>query len=205
MPDLARAEAALGYRFKEKALLRLCFTHASVSGEESNERLEFLGDAVLELYVTEKLYRDSSAREGQLTELRKRYVSREALEGAECRLGLLPYLRYAGGEDALRGKTASNLYEAAVGAIYLDGGYGAAADFLSRTLFEADTRNYKSLLQEYVQQRSHMTPVYDTCAEEGGFVCEARALGESAAGRGANKKLAEQAAAKSLYGKLMQQ
>ena len=126
MPEPSEAERALGYAFRDKALLHVCFTHASVAGEESNERLEFLGDAVLELYVTEKLYRDSGAREGELTELRKRFVSREALSAAEARLGLVRFLRYAGGEDALRGKTASNLYEAAVGAIYLDGGYAAA-------------------------------------------------------------------------------
>ena len=103
LSDLAGAEQALGYRFRDKRLLEICFTHASVTGEESNERLEFLGDAVLELYVTEKLYHSSAAREGELTELRKRYVSRDALSAAEEKLGLLSYLLYSVGEDALKG------------------------------------------------------------------------------------------------------
>lgn len=205
MPERSDAERVLGYTFVQKDLLRTCFTHASVAGEESNERLEFLGDAVLELYVTEKLYRDSGAREGQLTELRKRFVSREALEASEHRLGLLQYLRYAGGADALRGKTASNLYEAAVGAIYLDGGYRAAEEFLSRTLVEAETENYKSALQEYLQGRGYAAPVYETAADGALFVCEAHALGMDAQGRGATKKLAEQAAAKLLFGKVTEQ
>lgn len=199
------AERALGYSFRDKRLLKVCFTHASVADEESNERLEFLGDAVLELYVTEKLYRDSAAREGELTELRKRYVSREALSAAEEKLGLLAFLHYAGGEDALKGKTASNLYEAAVGAIYLDGGYAAAQTFLARTLIETDIGNYKTALQEFVQQREHATPVYETREEGDEFVCEVHALGAKACGRGGSKKLAEQAAAKLLIGKLTEQ
>lgn len=204
MPEPSEAERALGYTFRDKALLHVCFTHASVAGEESNERLEFLGDAVLELYVTEKLYRDSGAREGELTELRKRFVSREALSAAEARLGLVRFLRYAGGEDALRGKTASNLYEAAVGAIYLDGGYAAACDFMRRTLSECATGNFKTALQEYVQACEHAMPVYDTRADKDGFVCEVTAMGERAVGRGTSKKQAEQAAAGTLYGRLTQ-
>lgn len=205
LSDLAGAEQALGYRFRDKRLLEICFTHASVTGEESNERLEFLGDAVLELYVTEKLYHSSAAREGELTELRKRYVSRDALSAAEEKLGLLSYLHYTGGEDALKGKTASNLYEAAVGAIYLDGGYAAAQKFLARTLTKTDIGNYKTALQEFMQQREHATPVYQTREEGDEFVCEVHALGANACGRGASKKLAEQAAAKLLIGKLTKQ
>lgn len=205
MPELPDAERALGYTFTDKALLRTCFTHASVAGQESNERLEFLGDAVLELYVTEKLYRDCAAREGELTELRKQFVSREALEEAERRLGLLRFLHYAGGADALRGKTASNLYEAVTGAIYLDGGYAAAEAFLARTLAGKSAENYKSALQELVQQREHTTPSYETAETENGFICEVHALGQSARGSGNSKKLAEQAAAKLLFGKLTEQ
>ena len=204
MPELSGAERALGYRFRDAALLERCFTHASVTGKENNERLEFLGDAVLELYVTEKVLSDASAREGELTRRRQRYVSRAALEDAAHRLGILSFLQYAGGEDVLRGKTASNLFEAAVGAIYLDGGYAAAAEFLSRTLAEREPENYKSLLQEYVQERARPTPVYEPRAAAGGFVCEVCALGGSAQGSGTTKRAAEQAAAKVLYGKLTQ-
>ena len=204
--ELCAAEETLGHKFSDRALLRTCFTHASLvnSGEVSNERLEFLGDAVLELYVTEKLYRDSGAREGELTELRKRFVSREALSAAEARLGLVRFLRYAGGEDALRGKTASNLFEAAVGAIYLDGGMSAAKAFLARTLEETEPENFKSALQELVQKYEHATPVYETEAAENGDKSTVRALGREAQGAGANKKAAEVAAAKILYGILSQ-
>lgn len=205
MPDLSAAETALGYTFRDKSLLEQCFTHASCSQTCNNERLEFLGDAVLELYVTERLYRASGGTEGELTELRKRYVSREALSASEGRLGLLAFLRYNGDASALRGKTASNLYEAAVGAIYLDGGYGAAAQFLARTLVSHDEENYKSALQEYVQLRIQRMPVYDTREDETGFVSDVSAMGQSACGRGATKKLAEQAAAKLLFGKLTEQ
>ena len=113
---LRELEQKIGYKFRDFSLLERAMMHSSYTNErhlpkyQCNERLEFLGDAVLELYVTEKLYRDCAAREGELTELRKQYVSREALEEAERRLGLLRFLRYAGGADALRGKTASNLF-----------------------------------------------------------------------------------------------
>ena len=201
MPE--REECALGYVFRDKSLLRKCFTHASLTGEENNERLEFLGDAVLELYVTDLLFRTADAREGELTERRQQYVSREALSAAERRLGLLAFLRYRGGEDVLRGKTSSNLYEAAVGAIYLDGGYRAAEEFLARTLAAAEEVNYKSLLQEHVQRFGRALPVYETAEEGGGFRCTVTARGRRAEGEGTTKKAAEQAAAKSLYGILI--
>ena len=204
--ELAAAEQALGYAFSDRELLKSCLTHASLvnSGEVSNERLEFLGDAVVELLVTEKLYRDVDAREGTLTELRKRYVSKGALERAEGRVGLMRFLHYAGGADALRGKTASNLFEAAVGAIYLDGGMSAAKAFLARTLEETEPENFKSALQELVQKYEHATPVYETEAAENGYKSTVRALGREAQGAGTNKKAAEVAAAKILYGILSQ-
>ena len=205
--ELAAAERALGYAFSDRELLKTCFTHASLvnGGQVSNERLEFLGDAVLELLVTEKLYRDVDAREGTLTELRKQYVSKGALERAEEKIGLMRFLRYAGGEETVRGKTASNLFEAAVGAIYLDGGMAAARAFLARTLEATDTDNYKSALQEYVQKYEHVTPVYETVAGAEGYESTVRALGQTARGTGASKKAAETAAAKSLYRKLLRQ
>ncbi len=205
MPERTPEEAALGYTFRDRALLTACFTHASVTGARNNERLEFLGDAVLELYVTEMLFRSSDAAEGALTERRKDFVAREALAASEARLGLMRYLRYAGNEENLRGKTSSNLYEAAVGAIYLDGGYRAAAEFLARTLVARDRENYKSALQEFVQLRIQKMPVYDTREDETGFVSEVCAMGQCAQGHGTTKKLAEQAAAKLLFGKLTEQ
>lgn len=205
--ELAEAERVLGHTFSDRGLLKTCFTHASLTnaGYTSNERLEFLGDAVLELLVTEKLYRSIDAREGTLTELRKRYVSKSALERAERRIGLMRFLRYAGGEDTIRGKTASNLFEAALGAIYLDGGMAAAKTFLMRTLEAIDPDNFKSVLQEFVQKSEHAPPVYETVADGDGYRSVVRARGQEACGTGTSKKAAETAAAKNLYGILSKQ
>ena len=149
-------EQTVGYTFRDKKLLLTAFTHSSLAkaeGERDNERLEFLGDAVLELVVTEMLFLSSRADEGKLTELRKQYVSQPALEQAEARLGLMQYLRYTGGENNIAGKTRSNLFEAVAGAIYLDGGLDAARKFLLANLVEIESENYKTLLQEYVRER----------------------------------------------------
>ena len=144
------AEQALGYVFQNKSLLKQCFTHKSFadnSHEPHNERLEFLGDAVLQFAVSESLYLREDTDEGRMTEMRKRYVSREALNKATAKAGILKFLRYAGGEDTIGGKTPSNLFEAVVAGIYLDGGMNAARAFLKRYLEEDEFCNYKSLLQ----------------------------------------------------------
>lgn len=202
----AEAERTLGYTFGDRALLLKAFTHSSfsvISGEENNERLEFLGDAVLELVVTEMLVKRSRENEGKLTELRKQYVSQTALERAEAKIGLMRYLRYSGGESNVGGKTNSNLFEAVVGAIYLDGGLKAASAFISAHLSETETENYKTLLQELTQEREHETPEYRVRERNGRYECTVSALGTSASGQGASKKAAETAAAKALYEKIM--
>ncbi len=199
IPQLA--ERALGYTFQNKALLKQCFTHKSYGDsrkEEHNERLEFLGDAVLQLAVSEALYLREDTDEGRMTETRKRFVSREALNRAAEKAGILRFMRYAGGEDTVGGKTPSNLFEAIVGAIYLDGGMNAARAFLKRYLEESEFCNYKSLLQEYVQERTKRPPEYTTRATENGYGCTVRALGKEAEGFGASKKLAEVSAAEQL-------
>ncbi len=199
---LAAAEAVLGYCFRDKTLLLTALTHstyANLHRTESNERLEFLGDSVLQLAVTEDLYRTVRKDEGKLTELRQQYVSRPALERAEDGLGLMRFLRHCAEESALEGKTRSNLFEAAVGAIYLDGGYGEAKKFLEHHLVRAEREDYKSLLQEFVQSRAKTPPVYTVTQSESGFKCRAEALGTSASGEGKSKKAAETDAAKKLY------
>lgn len=200
--DLTAAEEAIGYSFRDKSLLKTCFTHKSYSnarGGENNERLEFLGDAVLELCVTENLYRNSSSDEGALTELRQRYVSQTALESAAERAGLKRFLRYSGGENNVGGKTASNLFEAVIGGVYLDGGLDEVRAFLARYLELTESENYKTLLQEYVQERTKKTPVYSSREEDGKYRCTVRALGKEAQGTGDSKKAAETAAAQRLY------
>ncbi|MDE6411857.1 MAG: ribonuclease III [Clostridia bacterium] len=195
------AEKALGYTFQDKQLLKQCFTHKSFADnnhEPDNERLEFLGDAVLQLAVSESLYLRETADEGSMTETRKRYVSREALTGAAKKAGILEFMRYAGGEDTIGGKTPSNLFEAVVAGIYLDGGMNAARAFLKRFLEEGEFCNYKSLLQEYVQERDKTKPEYVTRERDGGYGCTVRALGKEAEGFGKSKKLAEVSAAEQL-------
>jgi len=192
------AEQALGYVFQNKSLLKQCFTHKSFadnSHEPHNERLEFLGDAVLQFAVSESLYLREDTDEGRMTEMRKRYVSREALNKATAKASILKFLRYAGGEDTIGGKTPSNLFEAVVAGIYLDGGMNAARAFLKRYLEEDEFCNYKSLLQEYVQERTKNKPEYST---DGGYGCTVRALGKEAEGFGKSKKLAEVSAAEQL-------
>lgn len=196
------AEEAIGYTFKDRALLKTCFTHTSYTnlrGEENNERLEFLGDAVLLLAVTETLFAQRRDDEGKLTELRKQYVSKDALQPAEERAGLMRFLRYSGGAENLRGKTSSNLFEAVTAGIYLDGGMAEVKRFLERFLSEIETENYKTILQEYVQERTKSTPEYSVREEGGGYSCVVRALGKEASGRGESKKAAQTHAAKNLY------
>lgn len=204
MPELSAAERAIGYRFSDRTLLGRCFVHSSlaeVTGEESNERLEFLGDAVVQLYVTDLLYHASSAREGVLTAMRQNYVSRGAMEAACEALGLMQHLRRTG-DVPLHGKTAANLFEAVAGAIYLDGGYAAAKAFLARSLLPIEEENSKAALQEFVQARVHALPVYVSEERTAGVVCTVTAMGESATAQAPTKKLAERAAAKLLFGKL---
>ena len=204
MPELSAAERAIGYRFSDRTLLGRCFVHSSlaeVTGEESNERLEFLGDAVVQLYVTDLLYHASSAREGVLTAMRQNYVSRGAMEAACEALGLMQYLRRTG-DVPLHGKTAANLFEAVAGAIYLDGGYAAAKAFLARSLLPIEEENSKAALQEFVQARVHALPVYVSEERTAGVVCTVTAMGESATAQAPTKKFAERAAAKLLFGKL---
>ncbi len=203
---IGEAERAVGHTFRDRALLEAAFTHksySSVFGGENNERLEFLGDAVLELIVSEKLYlEDPAAEEGKLTALRQQYVSKTALAGVCKREKLMRFLRFAGTESNLGGKTVESLPEAILGAIYLDGGMAAAQAFVERFITPAHTVNYKSLLQEYVQKRTEETPVYE-CDEDGdGFVCTVRALGREARGQGGSKQAAEVSAAEKLYREL---
>ncbi len=195
-------EEAIGYRFRDRDLLLTCFTHTSYTnhcGGKNNERLEFLGDAVLGLSVTEALFRGKRGDEGKLTELRKQYVSKPALEEAERRAGLMRFLRYCGGEGNVGGKTASNLFEAVTAGIYLDGGIKEVNRFLNRFLAEIETENYKTLLQEYVQERTKSMPKYSVKEQNGAYVCRVSALGKEAAGKGESKKAAETQAAKRLY------
>lgn len=221
MPDLARAEAALGYRFKEKALLRLCFTHASVSGEESNERLEFLGDSVLGFVVADALYnREPELPEGRMTRVRAQLVCEDSLKRVALELGLGEHIRLGRGEEHTGGRHRTSILadavEALIAAMYLDGGLEVAGSFIRRYILSAlDTGDWlvfgdgKTELQELVQRKSGQTLSYELVSESGPdhdktFIMRVLLNGvELAAGEGRTKKEAEQAAARSALKELL--
>lgn len=212
-------EERIGYKFRNSLLLAEALTHSSVSLERKNypfdnQRLEFLGDAVLQLAVTEHLYRlfpDFS--EGRLTKLRTRVVSRAGLKHHASAIGLGGHLMMGRGEDASGGRTrASTLadaFESLVGAIYLDGGYEEARDFILRETrddfaqmaAEPEEINPKGRLQEILQAIEPSAPVYEIIAQSGPehlkhFECRVVWEGlELGRGSGHSKKQAEVEAA----------
>lgn len=185
----------LGYRFRDPSLLDLALTHASTHAAEDNERLEFLGDAALNLIVADELFaRVDRLSEGAMTELKAGIVSRRTLAHAGRALGLDQLARLGGGMRgrALPGSVLANLYEALLGAIYLDGGYAAARDFALRTLSSAIEgashalagSNPKQTLQHLTQARWGVLPSYELVTSRGSaharaFLVRAR-VGESA-------------------------
>lgn len=216
---LAEIETQIGYSFSDKELLVRALTHRSFSQESStptsdNERLEFLGDAVLQLIVTEKLWKDFPADdEGVLTHLRSERVNGRSLAGLFRRRGLGNYLRLGKGEEKTGGRQKPSIQagavEAIVGAIYLDAGYTrcvqwAESWFWSAGLNEKNvlSQDFKSQLQRLAQQNGNKPPGYRLVRESGPehekeFEVEVR-LGRKVMGRGqgSTKKAAEQVAAK---------
>jgi ribonuclease-3 len=212
-------EERLGYTFRNRKLLKQSLTHPSLAAEikgepDDNQRLEFLGDAVLQLVLTEYLYEVlPDDGEGRLTQLRASVVSRGALAQCARRLEIGPCLRLGRGEDVNMGRERdSNLadaFEAVIGAMHLDGGMEASREVLLRlmqeTLEEAlereDASNPKGKLQEALQAIDRESPVYRVVAEDGPdhlkeFVTEVVWRGKAlAVGTGASKKIAETAAA----------
>jgi ribonuclease-3 len=181
----AFATQTLGVTFNNIDLLVTAFTHRSYVNEhrktakEHNERLEFLGDAVLELVSTEYLYANYTEPEGILTNWRSALVRTESISAAASRYNFEPLLRLSRGEkrgtERARAQILANSYEAVVGALYLDQGYEAASDFIHKTLlvtFEEILKtgswmDPKSHLQEIVQSKEGHTPVYKVLSEEG--------------------------------------
>lgn len=179
------AEDVLKTEFNQIDLLITAFTHRSYLNEhrktvkEHNERLEFLGDAVLELVVTEYLYAKYDDPEGVLTNWRSSLVRTESISAAAQRNGFEPLLRLSRGEKRgttrARAQILANAYEAVIGAIYLDQGYEASKTFIDRTLlitFEEILKtgswmDPKSHLQEIVQSKAGFTPQYKVLEEIG--------------------------------------
>jgi ribonuclease III len=215
-------EGRIGHRFRDPSLLERSLVHRSWAGQQSNgarvetnERLEFLGDAVLDLCISHYLFeRFPRKKEGELTKYKSIIVSGKYLVRLAEEIGLGDYLRLSESEDRTGGRHRASIledaFEALIGAIYLDGGMPAAEAFVRRHILDdldlrqasRENRNYKSLLLELSQGRGTGTPVYRVVEELGPdhskfFVVEV-CLGELGIGRGtgASKKKAEQAAAR---------
>lgn len=179
------AKEVLGVEFNDLQLLVTAFTHRSYVNEHRktvqthNERLEFLGDAVLELVTTQFLYTNHDDPEGILTNWRSALVRTESIGAAATRENFEPLLRLSRGErrgtDRARAQILANSYEAVVGALYIDQGYDAAKAFIERSLLSTfqtilDSGSWmdpKSHLQETAQSVDGHTPVYKVLSEEG--------------------------------------
>ena len=219
--DLAAFQDRLGCKFRDENLLRLALTHPSVAHESGmatahNQRLEFLGDAVLQLVLTRELYEKFPAfDEGPLTKARAKLVNRRTLAEHARALGLGEHLILGHGEATHGGRerasTLADAFEALLGAIFLDGGFETAREFVLREFCAAlspaatpgalDNDNPKGELQELLQARSTHAPQYQTISATGPdhdrvFECTVHHEGvELARGTGKSKKAAESDAA----------
>ncbi|MBQ8294902.1 MAG: ribonuclease III [Clostridia bacterium] len=205
---IEQLEEKIGYCFRDKGLLQEAFTHstyANAYGGKDNERLEYLGDAVLQMVVTEWQYaRDKKATEGDLTQERQKIVCEQALDEAVRAMGIAKYLLMEGSRANVGRKTVSSLFETVTAAIYLDGGYEAAKKFVLTygCLEEKTQTNPKGDLQEFLQKKGEALPTYriQKTGKDNApiFYCEAQAMGEKAQGSGKSKREAEQDAAEKL-------
>lgn len=213
------AREAFGFEFDNIELLLTALTHRSYVNEhkkstkEHNERLEFLGDAVLELAVTNHLYRNYSEPEGILTSWRSSLVRTESISDAGRKLGYEPLIRMSRGEkqgsDRARAQILANSFEAVIGAIYLDKGYDVAEKFIAKHILtklegileEGSWRDPKSHLQEVSQSVDNLTPQYRVIEELGPDHDKVFRLGVYVGdtlmgiGEGPSKQIAQQQAA----------
>jgi len=211
-----RCQEAIGYSFQSPELLALALTHSSVASTraESNERLEFLGDAVLSLVVCQELYeRSGDLLEGQMTKIKSSVVSGRTCADVSEQSGIAKLLVLGKGmpeTSALPQSVTAAVFEAIVGAIYLDGGLAAARQFVLESIGpfidEASATehqwNYKSVLQQHGQRRWGMTPLYQLLDEKGPDHSKCFEVAVTIGGRhfssawGMSKKEAEQEAAR---------
>ena len=212
-------EAAIGYKFKNITLLQNALTHSSYANERwhnsllCNERLEFLGDSVLGMVVAEFLYRDFPDRpEGELTRMRADMVCEQSLALIANKIGLGNYLLLGHGEERFGGRTRNSILadavESVIAACYLDGGYEAALGFVTTFVLsdvpvvKLHNVDYKTALQEKVQQKKNQQLSYHLVGEEGPdhdkrFRVEVLLNGNPiGTGTGTSKKRAEQDAAR---------
>lgn len=211
----ARAEKVLGYRFQNASLIKEALTHASIADKRlnSNERMEFLGDAVLDLVVCEALYRRfPEYLEGELTKIKSAVVSRRTCAEISNETGLTELLQIGKGissRETMPSSLAAAVYESVVAAIYLDGGFEAAKEYVLRTMTpkieeiasNSHQQNYKAMLQQHAQKELGAPPVYELLDEKGPDHSKCFEVSVNVDGRrftsawGPNKKAAEQKAA----------
>ena len=210
--SLAELENSIGYKFKNKKLLDEAITHKSINSDFNNERLEFLGDSVISLVVSEALhYKESSLDEGKLSIYRSRIVSRSSLSKAGLKIKLDKYLQAGSALKNNQNQTETiigNTLEALIGAIFLDSDFLKAKEItlsildidFSKLLLE-EQKDSKTLLQEFLQSLDEDLPEYATTEKKQNgeiyFVSKVtlpkhNVFGE---GQGKSKKLAEQEAA----------
>ncbi len=217
---LKKLEQTLGFSFLEPIHLLTAITHRSYLNEHReatqnhNERYEFLGDAVLELVVTDFLFNKFPEKpEGELTAIRAALVNTNSLADAATRLGVNPFLLLSKGEERDTGRARqyilANTFESLIGAIYLDRGYDASKEFIAQHLFDkTDTivakrlwQDAKSRFQELSQEHVGVTPSYETLNQTGPDHDRVFTVGvylgpeKIAEGKGRSKQEAEQAAA----------
>jgi ribonuclease-3 len=199
-------------KFKDKKILLRAFTHSSASQKNSNERLEFLGDAVLELITREYLYaKFPDADEGKLSKLKKSYTNGKSLYAIGKSMGLGEFLLMNKGEELTGGRerksNIANCLEAVIGAVYLDRGLKTAREFVNRFIFKAKVKkvlDYKSLINEWAIKRPQKI-VYRLIKEEGPPHKKLFSIGLYIGGKrmevglGSSKKEAEQNAAQKFW------
>jgi ribonuclease III len=223
--EFADFEEKLSYRFRDHDLLRVALTHPSVayegSGSRTNQRLEFLGDAVLQLVLTRELYSRFEAQdEGPLTKARAKLVNRRTLAEQARNLDLGSHIILSKGEEQQGGRdrqsSLADTFEAVLGGVFLDGGFEAAQKVILRLFADAFTglevlpviENPKGELQELLQSTTMEAPRYSVESVTGPdhdrvFVCTVHHCGaELGSGRGKSKKLAESEAASAALAKL---
>ncbi|MFC2050882.1 ribonuclease III [Chloroflexota bacterium] len=227
MVDWQALQQAIGIIFRDVSLLQQAFIHSSYINENpslrllDNERLEFLGDALLSFIVAEKLYHDfPDSGEGELTEIRILLIRQETLAQLALEMKIGDYLHLGKGEETTGGRerqtNLADAFESLIGAIFFDQGLDAARDFILRKLgghlekvrSEGIGRNYKALLQEFTQAKFKQLPIYRVVEASGpdhdkGFTVEV-VLGDVVlgAGSGKTKRAAEMEAARSAWEKL---
>ena len=220
MPMLNELEKAIGYRFRNIQLLQNALSHSSYANERwhnsllSNERLEFLGDSILGMVVAEHLYKQFPDRpEGELTKMRADMVCETSLATIAEKIGLGQHLLLGHGEDRLGGRSRASILadavESVIAASFLDGGMAAAEGFIRQFVLtnvpvkRMQNKDYKTALQELVQQKKNQTLTYVLTGESGPdhdkVFCVDVLLNDQriGSGTGSSKKRAEQSAAQS--------